>query len=122
MSCCSAPDICTFMKIGGSNDGKWRMKCDSCKSFVQDKWFKTEDESLDEFNKQERQFWFAQSELNPTDLIEMFEETIKDLGFKVIFNPAYEGSDMVGYIISRKKLKKKEVKEILEDCFDYYED
>ena len=54
------------------------------------------------------------SECNVCDLIESFEAALKNFGLNVYEHPSTEGSDMIGLIITRSKLSKKDLKEIEE--------
>jgi len=54
-------------------------------------------------------------ELKACDVIESFEIALKELGYIVTEDPRYEGSDMFGVLISKKKLTKPMLKQLLKD-------
>lgn len=57
----------------------------------------------------------ACSELNASDLVEMFEDVLEKIGYNIYEHPDFEGSDMVGFIVSKAKLTPKQIKGFSEE-------
>ena len=47
-----------------------------------------------------------------SDLLDNFKVALKNFGLYLIDDPRYEGSDMIGVLISNRKITKKELEKI----------
>jgi hypothetical protein len=59
-------------------------------------------------------------ELKACDVIDSFTTLLEELGYKVADDPRYEGSDMFGVLVSKKKFSKAQLKQLLKDWDDDY--
>ncbi len=58
------------------------------------------------------------AEWKASDAIEAFTGALEDLGYIVTEDPRYEGSDMFGVLISKKKFTKKMLNQLVKDQDD----
>jgi len=59
-------------------------------------------------------------ELKACDVVDSFTTLLEELGYIVTEDPRYDGSDMFGVLVSKKKFSKKALKQFMKDWDDDY--